>query len=1010
MAFETLNKNLGNASGPITLDGDGIYWTFSNKNTSLAYGGGSASVEQVKNGTAKAELERTAKNAVRNSESSIQFFDKKIAAEQAIIGDPNSNSIQIDGAKRRLAIAQENKSLAQNELAGAQSLLSYATSGFQSDLDSLASKIPPVPESAPPGNDGTATGSDELEEVEVTGKKVQEPDADPESATADNATNDDGTPPSVPGENQGQEVLPESGQPTSVSAGGSGQGTSASPGPSGTSGADIMPGRRTYNPLSKLSSSTYNITLYMITPDAYDAFIQSGRKKIDAFSQASPIGGGGVSGSGAFIIAQSGGINNKTQTRAPGFELDYYIDNVSFTMTTSQSQTLAAAFTGSLKMTITEPYGFSFLSNLRRALDGLKDYSSRIGYKEMVNYMNQFFIIGVRFYGYDKNGNYIKGSDLLDGDALDPENGTNALFEKFFDVTLVDMKFQLQAKGSTQYDINFGTTNGRENFGTKRGRVQTGARVIGTTVKDMLKGTDGLLTKLNKEQEEQVSKKVRKLPNTYDVKFMGEAEERIGAASMVLDSDLLKYRWPGSKAESTSSVNDNVGIKAIPDSNSRELIFNNDTMIIRAISNIIMKSQFMEKALQTVYNNVTQPDPKQKGIQQTKNDEPQKLSWFNISAEITDCKWDTDINDWAYKTTYVITLYEIPSISTPFSRNTEKYYGPHKYFYYWLSGKNTEVIDFSLTFNNAYYNTVVTPLPDKGAGLSGLPEGTNAGRTAIAPMTMSGGDSTGSLAVGGQAQAAVQTVIQDPGAFTNGKITILGDPDFLLRDSTTSVDSLYQKFYDSDQFTVSAAGGLVYVEVVLYEAQDYQHSTGLQKVNRSIQLWPYPASVAKVAKGIIYRVDQVTSNFAAGKFTQTLVIRGADEWPSEDVEAASTGETREDQTDAGPAQQGTDSGATSGAGTGTTNDPGLLREPDLPKEQISGLENSQPLTNTIGNETQGTIDTDTGLVADDDSLSDTETLTISNTISNEQDNGREFTEEFTLQTRVKVDITGPTDI
>jgi hypothetical protein len=162
----------------------------------------------------------------------------------------------------------------------------------------------------------------EKQKVETT-NNPQDPATTQQPADgSQNQANDDAGGTGTPGANQKQDVVPNTGTPVNVSSSGSGQGSAASPGPSGTRGNDKLPGRRTYNPLSKLASYTYNFTLYMITPDAYDAFLLSGRRKIDALAQASPIGQGGGATGGAFVIAQSGGINNKTQTRAPGFELD----------------------------------------------------------------------------------------------------------------------------------------------------------------------------------------------------------------------------------------------------------------------------------------------------------------------------------------------------------------------------------------------------------------------------------------------------------------------------------------------------------------------------------------------------------------------------------------------------------------------------------------------------------------------------------------------------------------
>lgn len=784
----------------------------------------------------------------------------------------------------------------------------------------------------------------------------------------DVTVNDDAGTPATPGLNQNPSVVPNVGTPVNVSASGSGQGSAASPGAAGTKGKSKLPGRRTYNPLSKLASYTYNLTLYQVSPDAYEAFLQTGRTKIDALAQAQPMSAAGSQPGGAFIIAQSGGINNKTQSRAPGFELDYYIESFNYTVTTSGQETGVPAFTGMSKMTIVEPYGFSFISNLKRCLTALQEYSKTTAYKDNTNALRQFFILGIRFYGYDANGNLIRGTDLLDGEALDPQNSTESLFETFYDLSLQTLKFQLTGKGTT-YTIEFSTPGAMTNLGTKRGRITTGARCVGSTVKEMLIGSDGLLTKLNKEQEDQAKKNPpdRKIANKFAVKFMGEAEQRISLESMVLQSDLNKIRWPGSSATNTNSVNDNTGIKAVPNSNARELIFNNDTSVIQAISTIIQKSKFMENALKTVYSNVVQPDPKQKNVEQVTNNEPQQLSWFNISAEISNIEWDDLIKDWAYTTTYLITLYEVPSINTPFSNNPSKYYGPHKYFYYWLTGLNTEVLDFVITFNQAYHNTTIATVP--GTANLTPPPGTDGGQNPITPGMRSGGDSTGSLNTGGEAQAAVATALISPDAYTSGKISILGDPDFMMRDQVTSISSLYEQFYDTKQFTASAHGGIVYVEVVLKEAKDYKHSIGVQEINESIQFFPYPKHVQDVAKGIIYQVQNVTANFANGKFTMSLDLKGAQSWAEDPAEASATAP----QGEAGREAQSTDangtanpSGSSTGAGVSTSANTGQRTDPGLPAQSTPSPGVAQGNTNTVGNPAPQTVNTPSGQVADDD--------------------------------------------
>jgi hypothetical protein len=106
-------------------------------------------------------------------------------------------------------------------------------------------------------------------------------------------------------------------------------------------GKSPKPGSRLQNPLGNFSSYTYQLSLYMITPDAYDAFQLSGRKNINALSQTDATGQS--TNGGAFLIAQSGGINNKTSKRAPGFELDYYIDELKIKTAVNGKNTQSAS-------------------------------------------------------------------------------------------------------------------------------------------------------------------------------------------------------------------------------------------------------------------------------------------------------------------------------------------------------------------------------------------------------------------------------------------------------------------------------------------------------------------------------------------------------------------------------------------------------------------------------------------------------------------------------------------
>lgn len=91
------------------------------------------------------------------------------------------------------------------------------------------------------------------------------------------------------------------------------------------------------------------------------------RKNINALSQTDATGQ--ATNGGAFLIAQSGGINNKTSKRAPRFDLDYYIDDLKIKTAVNGKNTQSASNVTAISFNIYEPYGFSFITKLKRAND-----------------------------------------------------------------------------------------------------------------------------------------------------------------------------------------------------------------------------------------------------------------------------------------------------------------------------------------------------------------------------------------------------------------------------------------------------------------------------------------------------------------------------------------------------------------------------------------------------------------------------------------------------------------
>lgn len=605
-------------------------------------------------------------------------------------------------------------------------------------------------------------------------------------------------------------------------------------------------GKRLSNPLAKYSSYTYQLSLYMISPDAYDAFVRNGRRKIELFNDPN-------SGGGAYVIAQSGGINNGTSLRAPGFHYDYGIDDLEIKSVISPNGTSMPTTNYSFNFTITEQYGFSFITNLKRAKDAMDQYSSTTNVKDSTNTSRQFFVLGIRFLGYDASGNVIN------------QNSEADTFERYYDIFFVKINFKIDGK-MTVYHIEGVSIAPHVALGQKRGVIDKGAhQLTGTTVQNLC---DALIKKLNDDQRKEVPN-VREFANTYEIKFIDDAAI-IASSKIVTSADLNKLNWPMAVASQKTNINPSLEIKAQPNNNQRVMAFNRDTPIIQAIQQIINQSTYLINGLQAVYNTNPQPNLYNNKVPIDSN---MRAKWFNISTVVSEAKFDRKIKDYAYKITYQIRTYETPvSMSTAVDRISE-YYGPFKIYNYWFTGKNSEVIRYEQTMNNNYF--VVALDPNTTTTYNGNANGGNA-QIPVVLNKRTPAPRLGKLNLGLEAQNNYVTSLIDPSAYATSSMTILGDPDLLANEMATGsaeLDYNSVPFYGPDGFSIDPRRGQVFIEVDFKEAVDYEHNSGVMRINDKILFWDYPKKIVEKTQGrIVFMITQIKSVFRGGKFTQDLSL------------------------------------------------------------------------------------------------------------------------------------------
>lgn len=666
---------------------------------------------------------------------------------------------------------------------------------------------------------------------------------------------------SDPKKNQNPAGADASGGPTNSN--GQSQSTQSGQNPGNTTGTtgNPGPGKRLNNPLTKYASYNYQITLYMITANAYSAWVGNDRKDINVFKKAiaSSSGQSGESSGGAYIVAQSGGINDSLSQRAPGFDLDFYIDDLKIETLSSTNAAQGEAFAQSITFKIVEPYGFSFLAKLKNASDQLNSDMKLTG--TTPDYLKQFYVLGIRFLGYDINGKLITGTENFEGGVIDPNADESSIgtFERYFDIVLSEVKFKLDGRVTT-YNCTARSLSSTA-FDIKHGLVPNQTEIKAQTVGEAL---NGLVAKLNQEEKAGVDKKLYSDTNNYSLEFIDpQAKENIAKASCVLPSDMDKYKWSYNVSKTEQST-DAKGT-APPDNTKRIFQIPANVSIVQAMRRIILQSSYAENSLKVIMDSDAKaPSEKKPKNEDTVQEEPGTFKWYNLSSKITKPRWDEKRRDWVFDIKYQIGTYLAPVIESAYTSPRYKYPGPSKRYRYFFTGLNTEVISFDYSLDANYYITLTTA-PGSNS-VSGQVPISRARDTTNQPQT-------GKIGQGAETQNTIASNLMDPKGLNEARITIMGDPDFLIRDTTSNTEELYRRFYEDDGFTLNANGGQIFLEIIFNQGVDYNNKTGTFDINGSIIFWEYPEEIKKVLPSqntAIVVLRQMDSMFSNGKFTQTF--------------------------------------------------------------------------------------------------------------------------------------------
>jgi hypothetical protein len=666
------------------------------------------------------------------------------------------------------------------------------------------------------------------------------------------------------------------------------------------------------NILNQYASYTYQASLYLIDRANAQRILNTGSKDLG----------------GAKLLIQSGGA--APTGRSDFFSLDYYIDKIELKSFFVGKGTRLAHNVKEARMTVVEPNGISFVQNLDAAVQQYFGISTTNNKR---NFASQIFLLVIKFYGYDDQGNLVRGgrnSNQTTNQTSDP----NAFVEKFYPLIITKLDFRIASK-AVEYDIHFKAPPYYINASQGRGTLPFNFEFSGKTVKDILAGPSSYSADQTAVAAGSPAARNTTTNETFTVEY--EFNELTGETTPVLipnnattssrpppnasavtpakntvrkglmqrlneyQQQLVKDRivqyadeyniefvldtigsatviQPGLDKSATSMATPGTaGDQKLPNKQSMDVNTQIQgviagTQIVQCIDQILRRSSYIrDQQTQIILNKNgdTAPGP---------GANLRNTAWYRIGFKAVPMldKYDEIRNDYVYKITYTISPYKINQLNSPYFK-PPVFNGVHKQYKYWFTGENTEVLNYEESLNNLYYIALTNTTFAGTSSVSGA-QAINE-QLKFLPSTASGQSTQGGgtpRTMEPAANAADQ--LYSPSDLKEGNLTIVGDPAWLQQgESFVALNKNnpdYFKAFLSDG-TLNFDAQQILFEIAFNAPRDYNLATGLaqptaDRLNSTTQLDQVTKTPGPAQFSRIYIAKECTSLFERGKFIQHL--------------------------------------------------------------------------------------------------------------------------------------------
>jgi hypothetical protein len=592
-----------------------------------------------------------------------------------------------------------------------------------------------------------------------------------------------------------------------------------------------------------------------------------------------------------YVIAKSAGKGTETAMKAgndslspkevtqfnevsPG-RFDFYFEDVEMENIIGFNQRTSVSKATSINFTVIEPY------SIHGFLDALQASAVAAGYE---GYRSAFYLFKIEFIGYPDSE--LEKLGISSPSKIDPY-GT-----RYFPIMLTDVQIKIDQSG-TKYtckaipfdQIAFGNI----------GKLPTAINIKGTTVNDVLsnlmsgvvKGYSFSLGDPQNRDQTTIDQDLYfvEFPENPNEPLLGAKNKFATSKIADLDAENVNYSFPDPVVEANKNA------KRLP--------------IITTKNKTEYSAQFVEGSniLDCVVAVVRDCEEIQKLFIPSKKEGNGKVTYFYVQTDIQIAdRFSAVLGRFPYIITYRVMPYEIHQSRIPDMDNKRlaaKDFNDvvRREYNYLFTGNNVDIISFNLNLNNLYFTPVPNQLGEmkgyiktdsnnevpitksdltfgqngdlqtdlqrsQGKGLTPGPTGIDQASNKVQPEGAPSTRGPSDNAYIAYAKTLHRRLI-DSVDLLEAEVEIIGDPFYIV---TGGYGGTYpKKDPTSPEMTENGEAnhiaGDIHVRLTFNNVEDYDRTTGL--LTKKDTIFPFSG---------IYRVNEVTSRFSGGQFTQRLKL------------------------------------------------------------------------------------------------------------------------------------------